>query len=84
MSDHSEYDMIEDMGTNADVIDRVKRLSESQLRTLNKRSGVPLATLIKIRYGVTSDPRGSTLDGIKDGLLKTSDLPQKNRKRNDK
>lgn len=70
MPSHSVSDMISGMDTYADVIDRVKRLSESELRKLNERSGVPLATLIKIRYGVTSDPRGSTLDGIRLGLRK--------------
>ena len=57
------------MNTSASVIDRVKKLSESELRTLNKSSGVPLSTLIKIRYGVTTDPRASTLDAVREALM---------------
>lgn len=53
------------MLTTSDIIERVRACSESQLRAVHEATGVPLPTLAKIRYGVTTDPRGSTLDALR-------------------
>lgn len=45
-------------------------MDESQLRALHEATGVPVPTLAKIRYGVTADPRGSTLDKLREYLTK--------------
>lgn len=47
------------------VIARVRGCTESQLRAISQATGVPEATLAKIRYGVTNDPRGSTVDALR-------------------
>ncbi|HPC11854.1 MAG TPA: helix-turn-helix transcriptional regulator [candidate division Zixibacteria bacterium] len=40
-------------------------MTEAKLREVHEATGVPMPTLAKIRYGVTADPRGSTLDKIR-------------------
>lgn len=48
------------------VVSAVKSCSEAQLREIERATGVPVSTLAKIRYGVTSDPRGSTVDKLRE------------------
>lgn len=52
------------MDTSA-VIAAVKACTESQLRDVAEATGVPAPTLAKIRYGVTDDPRSSTVDKLR-------------------
>lgn len=47
------------------VVAKVRGCTESQLREIAQATGVPEATLAKIRYGVTHDPRGSTVDALR-------------------
>jgi predicted transcriptional regulator len=47
------------------VIAAVKGCSEAQLRDLEQATGVPHPTLAKIKYGVTTDPRSSTVDALR-------------------
>ncbi len=47
------------------VVARVRTCTEAQLRHIAQATGVPEATLAKIRYGVTNDPRGSTVDALR-------------------
>ena len=47
------------------VIAAVKACTESQLREVAEATGVPAPTLAKIRYGVTDDPRSSTVDKLR-------------------
>ena len=49
-----------------EVIAAVRACSESQLREITESTGVPLPTLAKIRYGTTDDPRGSTVDKLRE------------------
>lgn len=49
----------------SDVIAAIRGCSEAQLREIEQATGVPVATLAKIRYGVTTDPRGSTVDKLR-------------------
>lgn len=53
------------MDTSIDIINRVKAMNEAQLRELHAATGVPEPTLAKIKYGVTKDPRGSTIDALR-------------------
>lgn len=50
----------------AEVIIAVRSCSEAQLRAIEAATGVPLPTLAKIRYGETKDPRGSTVDKLRE------------------
>ncbi len=50
------------MNTSNEVIAAVRQMTEAKLREVHEATGVPMPTLAKIRYGVTADPRGSTLD----------------------
>jgi predicted nucleic acid-binding protein len=52
------------MDTSA-VIRAVRACSEAQLRDIERATGIALPTLAKIRYGVTTDPRGSTVDKLR-------------------
>ncbi len=56
------------MNTSDEVIAAVRQMTEAKLREVHEATGVPLPTLAKIRYGVTADPRGSTLDKIREYL----------------
>lgn len=47
------------------VVAKVRDCTEAQLRSIAQATGVPEATLAKIRYGVTNDPRGSTVDALR-------------------
>lgn len=47
------------------VVAKVRDCTEAQLRLIAQATGVPEATLAKIRYGVTNDPRGSTVDALR-------------------
>ena len=49
------------MMTSDQAIDRVRGSKESEIRAIADATGVPKATLDKIRYGVTADPRNSTV-----------------------
>lgn len=53
------------MNTSDEVIAAVRQMTEAKLREVHEATGVPMPTLAKIRYGVTADPRGSTLDKIR-------------------
>jgi hypothetical protein len=48
------------------VIFAVRSCSEAQLRDIAAATGIPVPTLAKIRYGVTTDPRASTVDVLRD------------------
>jgi hypothetical protein len=48
------------------IVAAVRACNETQLKVISAAVGVPLPTLAKIRYGETSDPRGSTLDKLRD------------------
>lgn len=56
------------MNTSDEVIAAVRQMTEANLREVHEATGVPMPTLAKIRYGVTADPRGSTLDKIREYL----------------
>ena len=56
------------MNTSDEVIAAVRQMTEAKLREVHEATGVPMPTLAKIRYGVTADPRGSTLDKIREYL----------------
>jgi hypothetical protein len=49
----------------SEVIAAVRACTESQLREITAATGVPMPTLAKIKYGVTGDPRGSTVDKLR-------------------
>jgi hypothetical protein len=49
----------------SEVVAAVKACSESGLRQINEATGIPVPTLAKIKYGVTTDPRGSTVDALR-------------------
>lgn len=51
--------------TTEQTIERVRALNEARIRQLSEASGVPFPTLEKIRYGVTQNPRGKTLDKLR-------------------
>jgi hypothetical protein len=53
------------MLTTQQVVERIRGCSESQLRAIHEATKVPVGTLAKIRYGVTLDPRGSTVDALR-------------------
>ena len=50
----------------SEVIAAVRACTESQLREITAATGVPMPTLAKIKYGVTGDPRGSTVDKLRE------------------
>ena len=52
------------MDTSA-VITIVRACTEQQLRAISEATGLPVSTLSKIRYGVTTDPRASTIDALR-------------------
>lgn len=49
------------MNVEGGALRRIKNATEAELREVAKGSGVPLATLQKIKYDVTRDPRYSTV-----------------------
>lgn len=49
----------------SEVISAVRACTEAQLREIARDAQVPEATLAKIRYGVTDDPRSSTVDKLR-------------------
>ncbi len=51
--------------TTEQTIERVRALNEPRLRQLSEAVGIPVPTLEKIRYGVTLNPRGKTLDKLR-------------------
>lgn len=52
------------MDTSA-VIAAIRACTEQQLRAISDGTGLPVSTLAKIRYGVTTDPRASTVDALR-------------------
>lgn len=46
------------------VRDHLASLSELQVDALARKTGVPLATLLKIKYGVTRNPRVATVQAV--------------------
>lgn len=52
------------MGHNANLVRKIKSISPAELVTIGATTGVPIATLMKIRSGETKNPRGATLDAI--------------------
>jgi len=54
------------MITSADIIQRIRAMSEAERRTVHLATGVPEPTLAKIKYGVTNDPRSSTMDALRE------------------
>lgn len=57
------------MLTTQEILNRVRMMSEADLRECSRRTCIPVATLAKIRYGVTQDPRASTIDTLRDYLV---------------
>ena len=53
------------MHTSTEIIERIRAMNEAQLRAVHQVTGVHQPTLAKIKYGVTKDPRGSTLDALR-------------------
>lgn len=53
------------METSIDIIKRVRELQPAQLSGVATATGIPPGTLAKIHYGITTDPRGSTLDALR-------------------
>lgn len=53
------------MNTSTQIIERIRAMNEAQLRAVHAATGVPEPTLAKIKYGVTKDPRGSTIDALR-------------------
>jgi len=47
------------------VIARVRLCCEADLRDISAATGIPVARLQKIRYGITADPRSSTIDTLR-------------------
>lgn len=54
------------MITSADIIQRIRAMSEAERRVVHLATGVPEPTLAKIKYGVTNDPRSSTMDALRE------------------
>lgn len=48
----------------AEVVDRLKSLSETEISSLSSKSGVSRSTLWKIRYGITQNPGVETFRKI--------------------
>lgn len=46
------------------VRDHLKALPESQVEALAQATGVPLPTLLKIKYGQTENPRVATVQAV--------------------
>jgi hypothetical protein len=61
------------METSA-VIAIIRVCTERQLREISEVTGAPISTLAKIRYGVTTDPRASTIDSLRAYLLERPGL----------
>lgn len=57
--------------TSAEIIQRIRAMSEAERRVLHEATGIPEPTLAKIRYGVTTDPRSSTMDALRDYFAAT-------------
>lgn len=53
------------MLTTSEILARVRSCTEAQLREINAATGLPMPTLTKLRYGVTDDPRVSTVDKLR-------------------
>lgn len=51
------------------VIARLGELSESDMRKLADASGVPAATIFKIKYGQTPNPRVRTVEKLYSHLI---------------
>ncbi len=49
----------------SDILAAMRQQNESGLREIAKATGLPVATLAKLRYGVTTDPRCSTVDKLR-------------------
>ncbi len=49
----------------ADIIARVRACRESDLRDINAATGVPMARLQKLRYGITKTPLATTADALR-------------------
>jgi hypothetical protein len=54
------------MSTSVEIIKRVRGMSADQLRHASAATGIPLPTISKVRYGVTTDPRASLIDALRD------------------
>lgn len=58
--------------SGADVKKRLAKLSIAELGALSRSSKTPYSTLIKIRYGTTTDPGIETVRRFWSRLLRTS------------
>ena len=54
------------MSTSSEIIQRLRSLSEAQLREIERATEIPFPTLAKVRYGVTKDPRASLIDKVRE------------------
>jgi len=54
------------MSTSAEIIERLRSLSEADLRRIEKEKEIPFPTLAKVKYGVTKDPRASLIDKVRE------------------
>lgn len=63
------------MITSADIINRIRGMNEAERRVVHLATGVPEPTLTKIRYGVTNDPRTSTMDALRDYFTRLESEP---------
>lgn len=52
------------------VVMRVRRCTDPELHEISRRTGIPHPTLAKIRYGVTTNPRGMTVDALRSYFLR--------------
>lgn len=57
---------------NAHLILLIKQSPEGDLKVIADGSGVPLSTLLKIRYDVTRYPRSDTLDRVREFIEKSA------------
>ena len=60
----SEFGKIRYMNS-AEILKRIRAMSEAERREVHLATGIPEPTLAKIRYGVTNDPRSSTMDALR-------------------
>jgi predicted transcriptional regulator len=59
----------------ADVRAKLASLSQSELEVLAAKCGVPLPTLVKIKYGQTENPRLDTVRAIWPELINAQSAP---------
>jgi predicted transcriptional regulator len=59
----------------ADVRTKLQALSSAEVESLARKCGVPVATLVKIKYGQTDNPRIETVRAIWPELIGTEGAP---------